>query len=190
MPDILLISLDSIIDFSIKMLAFLGGLAALIFVHELGHFLIARRFGVLVEKFSLGFGPKLVGFKSGGTEFLLAAIPLGGYVKMRGEDPGEQLTDTTGSFSEAPVLHRIAIAFGGPLFNILFTIAIFIGMYMVGVPTMGTTIGNVRVDSPAEKAGLQTGDRILKVDGQKNPVLEPTARNRSQVPREGNGLPD
>jgi len=176
MPDISFIPLDSIIDFSIKMLAFLGGLAALIFVHELGHFLIARRFGVLVEKFSLGFGPKLVGFKSGGTEFLVAAIPLGGYVKMRGEDPGEELTDTTGSFSEAPVLHRIAIAFGGPLFNILFAVAIYIGVYMVGVPTMGTTIGTVRVDSPAQNAGLQTGDRILKVAGQKtlywNQLLE------------------
>ena len=176
MPDISFIPLDSIIDFSIKMLAFLGGLAALIFVHELGHFLIARRCGVLVEKFSLGFGPKLAGFKSGGTEFLVAAIPLGGYVKMRGEDPGEKLTDTAGSFSKAPVLHRIAIAFGGPLFNILFAIAIFIWMYMVGVPTMGTTIGTVRVDSPAEKAGLQTRDRILKIDGQKtrywNQLLE------------------
>lgn len=166
MPDISFIPLDAILSFSFKMLAFLGGLAALIFVHELGHFLIARRFGVIVEKFSLGFGPKLFGFKSGETEFLVAAIPLGGYVKMKGEDPGEELADSTGSFSSAPVLHRIAIAFGGPLFNIIFAIVIYLGVYMVGVPTMGTTIGNIRVDSPAQNAGLQTGDRILKIDGQ------------------------
>ncbi|MCH7650511.1 MAG: RIP metalloprotease RseP [Nitrospinae bacterium] len=165
MFDIAAISLDSILTFGFKMVVFLTGLAALIFVHELGHFLIARRCGVVVEKFSLGFGPKIAGFHSKGTEFVIAAIPLGGYVKMKGEDPGEELQDTQGSFSAAPVQHRLAIAFGGPLFNILFALAIYVVVYMVGVPTLGTTIGTVRDNSPAQAAGLQSGDRILEVNG-------------------------
>lgn len=165
MFDIAAISLNSILTFGTKMVVFLTGLAALIFVHELGHFLIARRCGVVVEKFSLGFGPKIFGFHSKGTDFLIAAIPLGGYVKMKGEDPGEEMQDTQGSFSAAPVQHRLAIAFGGPLFNILFALAIYVVVYMVGVPTLGTTIGTVRDNSPAQAAGLKSGDRILEVNG-------------------------
>lgn len=165
MFDIAAISLNSILTFGTKMVVFLTGLAALIFVHELGHFLIARRCGVVVEKFSLGFGPKIFGFHSKGTDFLIAAIPLGGYVKMKGEDPGEEVQDTQGSFSAAPVQHRLAIAFGGPLFNILFALAIYVVVYMVGVPTLGTTIGTVRDNSPAQAAGLKSGDRILEVNG-------------------------
>ena len=114
MFDIAAISLDSILTFGIKMVVFLTGLAALIFVHELGHFLIARRCGVVVEKFSLGFGPKIAGFHSKGTDFVIAAIPLGGYVKMKGEDPGEELQDTQGSFSAAPVQHLSLIHISEP----------------------------------------------------------------------------
>ena len=112
------------------MLAFLGGLAALIFVHELGHFLVARKFGVVVEKFSLGFGPKIFSVTSGETEYLLSAIPLGGYVKMKGEDYESDSLNQEGSFAGAPVLHRLAIAFAGPLFNILFAIAIYWVVYL------------------------------------------------------------
>ena len=79
-------TLDAFMGFGVKMLIFLTGLAALIFVHELGHFLVARKVGVIVEKFSLGFGPKIISVTRGGTEYLLSAIPLGGYVKMKGED--------------------------------------------------------------------------------------------------------
>ncbi len=160
-------SLDTFLSYGFKTTAFLIGLAALIFVHELGHFLIARKCGVIVEKFSIGFGPKVIGFKSKGTEYLIAAIPLGGYVKMKGEDPTEELTDTQGSFSAASVYQRLAIAFGGPLFNFLFAIAIYIGIYMVGIPASGTDVGKVHTPSPAQKAGLQTGDRILEIDGEK-----------------------
>ena len=88
MLELSVLPIDAFLSFSTKMLAFLAGLAALIFVHELGHFLVARKAGVVVEKFALGFGPKLVGFKKGGTEYLIAAIPLGGYVKMKGEEIG------------------------------------------------------------------------------------------------------
>jgi regulator of sigma E protease len=160
-------SLDTFLSYGFKTTAFLIGLAALIFVHELGHFLIARKCGVTVEKFSIGFGPKIVGFKSGGTEYLIAAIPLGGYVKMRGEDPTEEIEDTQGSFSAATVYQRLAIAFGGPLFNFLFAIAIYIGVYTVGIPASGTDIGKIHDKSPAQKAGLQTGDRIIAIDGEK-----------------------
>ena len=82
MFELSVLPIDTILSFSTKMLAFLTGLAALIFVHELGHFLAARKVGVVVEKFALGFGPQIIGFTKGGTEYLIAAIPLGGYVKM------------------------------------------------------------------------------------------------------------
>ena len=169
MQEITMLSLSSVFSFANNLLIFLAALAILIFVHELGHFLMARRAGVIVEKFSLGFGPKIFSYKVGDTEYILASIPLGGYVKMKGEDPGEELaeTDKPGSFSAAPVKSRLAIAFAGPLFNILFAIIIYIIFYMVGTETLGTSIGVVRSGSPGLAAGLQTGDRITAVDGQK-----------------------
>lgn len=167
MQELILQSLGSIFSFGNNLLIFLAALAVLIFVHELGHFLMARRCGVVVEKFSLGFGPKIWSFTSGGTEFILASIPLGGYVKMKGEDPGEKAPDLEGSFSAAPVKSRLAIAFAGPIANILFAIVIYIVFYMIGTQTMGTSIGVVRDESPALAAGLKTGDRIVEVDGQK-----------------------
>jgi regulator of sigma E protease len=167
MFDFTALSFDAFLSFGFKMVAFLIGLAALIFIHELGHFLIARKCGVVVEKFSIGFGPKIAGFKSGGTEYLIAAIPLGGYVKMKGEDPTEELPDTQGSFSAATVYQRLAIAFGGPLFNVLFAIAIYVCIYTVGIPTSGTDVGKIHDNSPALEAGLQTGDRIIEIDGKK-----------------------
>ena len=167
MFELSIFSLDAILSFGTKMLAFLGGLAALIFVHELGHFLVARKVGVIVEKFSLGFGPKIVSFTRGGTEYILAWIPLGGYVKMKGEEVGEEDADEKGSFSAAPVLHRLAIAFAGPLFNILFAIVIYYGVYLVGIPALTPVVGTVKDDSPALVAGLQTGDRVLAIGDKK-----------------------
>ena len=164
MFELSILPIDAILNFSTKMLAFLAGLAALIFVHELGHFLAARKAGVIVEKFALGFGPKIFGFTKGGTEYLIAAIPLGGYVKMKGEEVGEEGTDEKGSFAAAPVGHRLAIAFAGPLFNILFAISIYYFVYLMGVPTLTPVVGTVNDDSPALDAGLQTGDRILAIE--------------------------
>ena len=86
---------------------------------------------------------------------------------MKGEDPQEELADTQGSFSAASVYQRLAIAFGGPLFNILFAIAIYVGVYTVGIPTSGTVIGKIHDKTPAQAAGLQTGDRIIEIDGKK-----------------------
>ncbi len=168
MLELSILPIDTIIDYSSKTFIFLAGLAALIFVHELGHFLAARRCGVVVEKFSLGFGPKIVSKTSGGTEFLICAIPLGGYVKMKGEELDEESPEE-GSFSAAPVSSRMIIAFAGPLFNILFSILIYYFVYLGGVPVLSTQIGSVRDSSPAQAAGLATGDRIVEIDGQ--PVL-------------------
>ena len=157
------ISLDAVSAVGFKIFAFLVGLAALIFVHELGHFLAARKCGVIVEKFSIGFGKKLFGTTSQGTEFIIAAIPLGGYVKMKGEALGEE-TNEEGSFSAAPPHHRLLIAFAGPLFNFLFALAIYVFVYMAGVETISPVIGTVRTNSPALEAGLQTGDKIIAVN--------------------------
>ncbi|MEC7641262.1 MAG: RIP metalloprotease RseP [Nitrospinota bacterium] len=167
MVELSLLPLEAILEFSNKMLIFLAALAALIFVHELGHFLVARKVGVTVEKFSLGFGPKIIGIQHDNTDFIISAIPLGGYVKMKGEDPDEQLHDTEGSFSSAPVKDRLAIAFAGPAANILFALGIYLVVYLNGVPTMMATVGTVKDLSPAQVAGLQSGDRIIEIDGEK-----------------------
>src|SRR5512140_182979 len=108
-------------------------LGVLIFVHELGHFLFAKLFGVGVEKFSLGFGPKVVGFRRGETEYLISAFPLGGYVKMVGESPDAEVSpeDFDRSFVAKPPLQRIVIVAAGPVFNLLFAWLAFVVIYMV-----------------------------------------------------------
>ncbi|MBJ6723474.1 RIP metalloprotease RseP [Geomesophilobacter sediminis] len=143
-------------------------LGALIFVHEFGHFLFAKAFGVGVEKFSLGFGPKVIGKKIGETEYLLSALPLGGYVKMVGEVDGEtELTEEEKkvSFSHKPPLQRIGIVVAGPLFNLLSAYVIFIILFMVGVPSVTTKVGEVVPNKPAARAGIVAGDLIASVNG-------------------------
>ena len=142
-------------------------LGVLIFIHELGHFLFAKMFGVGVEKFSLGFGPKLFGKKIGETEYLLSALPLGGYVKMVGEGDDVELAeeDRHRSFADKPVLQRIAVVAAGPVFNLLFAYFIFILIFMIGVPAVTTKIGEVVAGKPAAKAGVMAGDRITAVNG-------------------------
>ena len=114
-------------------ISFIVILGILIFVHELGHFLFAKLFGVRVLKFSLGFGRKLVGRKWGETEYLISAFPLGGYVKMYGEQPGEEIAeeDKAVSFSHKSVGQRFWIVFGGPLFNLLFALLVFWLMFLL-----------------------------------------------------------
>lgn len=143
-------------------------LGIIIFVHELGHFLFAKLTGVKVQKFSLGFGPKLIGKKSGDTEYLISAIPLGGYVKMLGEVPGEELKEEERPFAYnyQPVWKRFVIVFSGPLFNILFAVAIFFFIFIHGMPILVPEVGSVLSSSPAEKAGLAEGDRIVGIGGE------------------------
>ena len=152
---------------------FIFVLGILIFFHELGHFLVAKFFGVKVLKFSLGFGPKLVGKKIGETQYLISLIPLGGYVKMLGEsddDDDEHLApeEEKKSFSNQHVLKRIAIVVAGPLFNIFLALFIFCSFYVInGTEVITPEIGQVTENSPALRAGLQKGDIIISI-GEEN----------------------
>jgi len=143
-------------------------LGLLIFVHEMGHFLMAKLSGVGVLKFSLGFGKKLVGWKIGETEYMVSAFPLGGYVKMMGEDDdGEGLSaeDKKRSFSEQLVHKRAAIVFAGPLFNILLAFLLFYFLFLAGFPTAIAKVAYVVPGSAAQKAGFKAGDVVEKIDG-------------------------
>ena len=144
-------------------------LGVLIFVHELGHFLVAKRSGVGVLKFSLGFGPKLVGVKRGETEYLLSALPLGGYVKMIGEDPSDQspeAADPERSFSQKGVGARARIILAGPLANFALPVLIFWGIFtFVGQPYFLPIVGTPKQGSPAGQAGLLPGDRVQALEG-------------------------
>ncbi|MHB9097804.1 MAG: RIP metalloprotease RseP, partial [Syntrophales bacterium] len=142
-------------------------LGVLIFAHELGHFLMAKRAGVGVLKFSLGFGPRIIGKKIGETEYLLSLIPLGGYVKLLGESPGEELSaeEEKRSFLKQTVLKRIGIVAAGPFFNILLALLIFTAVNMIGLPVLTSEIGGLQPGSAAIEAGLKTGDMITGIDG-------------------------
>lgn len=143
-------------------------LGVLIFFHELGHFLVAKAFGVGVERFSLGFGPKLVAKKIGRTEYRISVLPLGGYVKMVGEQPDEEIDpeEVAFSFTHKPVLQRMLIVAAGPFFNFMLCIVIFFGIFgTTGLMVLKPVIGEVRADSPAEAAGVKSGDVIVSADG-------------------------
>lgn len=142
-------------------------LGVIIFVHELGHFLAAKLMEVRVLKFSLGFGPKLVSRKYGETEYLISSIPFGGYVKMFGEEPGEELSDEEKplAYTYQPVWKRFIIVFSGPLFNLLFAIIIFFCVFLYGLPVLLPEVGEVLTKSPAERTGVSKGDTIISIDG-------------------------
>lgn len=141
----------------------------LILIHELGHFLVAKFLGIGVERFSIGFGPKIVGFRRGETEYMLSVVPLGGYVKLLGDDPRSPDGDHPRAFLNKPISHRMAVVAAGPLANFALAIVIFAGVHWVGIPTPEVSevpeIGEVVADSPAMQAGLQQGDRILAIEG-------------------------
>jgi regulator of sigma E protease len=144
-------------------------LGVLIFVHELGHFLFAKIFRVRVDAFSLGFPPKLLHKKIGETDYRLSVIPLGGYVKLFGENPNEEVPPELEpvSFSHQPLWRRFIIVLAGPSFNLLFSvIALFLVFTFAGISYLTTEVGGVKADSPAAKAGLQKGDKILSIAGQ------------------------
>jgi regulator of sigma E protease len=140
-------------------------LGVLIFVHELGHFLVARYFGVRVLIFSLGFGPRLGGWRDeSGTEYQISAIPLGGYVKMLGESDDEEnplaQEDMTKSFANKGVWQRFSIVFAGPAFNFIFAFFALSVAFMVGVGESLPTVGSVTEGMPAATAGIKAGDRV------------------------------
>jgi regulator of sigma E protease len=148
-------------------------LGFMVFIHELGHFLIAKYFNVKVLKFALGFGPKITGRQMGETEYSVRYIPLGGFVKMLGEndeeDESERLSpdDEGRAFNRQPVIKRIAIVAAGPIFNLLLALVLFCGLYMVSGDDFRTAeVGQVTEGLPAYKAGVKQGDIITSVDGE------------------------
>ena len=155
----------------ITLLAFLYVLGVLIFVHELGHFLAARRHGVRVLVFSLGFGPKILKVKRGDTEYCVSAVPLGGYVKMAGENPEDPRSGQPDEFLSKTKWQRFQILFAGPAMNILLAVvvtAFVLGIQGVRQPVyfdQPALIGSVITGSPAEKAGIQRGDRVVTISG-------------------------
>jgi regulator of sigma E protease len=147
--------------------SFIVVLGVLIFVHEFGHFIVARKLGVGVTKFSFGFGPKLFGVRRGETEYLVSAIPLGGYVKLVGESETEDVPpdQRDRSFSHKPVWVKMVVVAAGPIGNLLFAVLVFWVVFLGGVPSLTTQIGDVVADAPAARAGIRKGDVVLRVDG-------------------------
>ncbi|MBU0484057.1 MAG: RIP metalloprotease RseP [Proteobacteria bacterium] len=160
-----------------SIISFLIVLGLLIFVHELGHFIFAKLFGVRVIKFSLGFGPELIGKDYGETRYLISAFPLGGYVKMLGEQPTDEIApeEQTRSFAGKAVWQRFLIVAAGPIFNLLFAVFLFFAIFAIsGLPeSVDTTqVGQVANGSAAETAGIKIGDIILAINGQETKTWE------------------
>jgi len=152
-------------------------IGVMILIHELGHFWAARYFDVKVETFSFGFGPRLFGFRRGETEYKISLLLLGGYVKMTGEQPSDENISDPRSFLAKPRWQRAIIAFAGPFMNMVLAVGLLTGLFMVKYQKiadedMQAVIGHVTPNSPAAKAGIQDGDRIVKLDGKNNPNWE------------------
>lgn len=150
-------------------LAVIVFVGALIFVHEMGHFLVAKLFDIKVTKFSLGFGPPLLAFTRGETTYQIAAIPLGGYVRMVGENPSEPIPpeDQARAFTSAPIHQRALVALAGPAANLAFPVLCFFTYNLLEPEVLPPVVGQVEAGEPADAAGLRPGDRILSVDGER-----------------------
>jgi regulator of sigma E protease len=168
--------------------AFLLVLGVLVFVHELGHFLMARRLGVRVLTFSLGFGPKLLRYRRGETEYAISAIPLGGYVKMAGENPDETLTGRPEEFLSRTKWERFLVYIMGPAMNLLLALVVmafvlYQGAEIPAYESEPAVIGRVLPDSPAQAAGLRPGDQIVAIDETEIPDWE--AYGLAIIPKAG-----
>jgi regulator of sigma E protease len=162
-------------SFPLSIAAFIFVLGVLVFVHEFGHYAVAKLFKVRVEVFSLGFGKRLIGFRRGDTDYRISLLPLGGYVKMAGENPMEARTGDPGEFMSHPRWQRFLVAIAGPAMNIILALFILTGVYMVRHEvSRPAEIGWVVADTPANAAGVKPGDRIVKISGKQNPDWEYT----------------
>ena len=175
------------------LLSFIFVLGVLIFVHELGHFLMARRIGVRVLTFSLGFGPKLLAFKRGDTEYCISAVPLGGYVKMAGENPEDSRTGAPDEFLSKTKWQRFQVLVMGPVMNlalalVVMTFVLYQGAQVAKFEDQPVVIGRFAPDSVAPAAGFKVGDRVISIDGEDVPnwdkfpiVIAPKAKRSVPV---------
>ena len=168
----------------LSIIGFVVILIPLVVVHELGHFLFAKLFNVRADAFSIGFGPVLFAKKIGETDFRVSAIPLGGYVKLLGEDPNSELSeeDKKRALHHQARWKRFFIFFGGPLFNFIWAILVFITMMALGEPQIGTTIGRVLPDTAAAQSGFVAGDKIIAIDGEAVTKLDDLMIKLSEKP--------
>ncbi len=150
---------------------FIVVLGILVFIHEFGHFIFAKRAGVRVETFSLGFGPRLFGWTRGETDYRISAVPLGGYVKMTGEDPNDEEANRDDSFARKPVGARMKIVLAGPVMNLLLPFLLMPLVYLVGIDQPAyldepAVVGWIEEETPAAEAGFKPGDRLLRIQGE------------------------
>jgi regulator of sigma E protease len=167
-------------------------LGLMIFIHEAGHFLAAKAFGIRVLTFSFGFGKRLIGFKRGDTDYRLSALPFGGYVKMAGEDPSAVHGDDPGEFLSRPRWQRFVVVVMGPTMNVLLALAVLAGLYRFhfqkpAYKEQAAVVGEVEPGSPAAEAGIRPGDLIAKLDGLENPKWEDVELKTIMAP--GEALP-
>jgi regulator of sigma E protease len=156
------------------------GLGVMVLVHEWGHFVVARAFGVRVEVFSIGFGTRLFGIRRGPTDYRLSALPLGGYVRMAGDNPAEERRGDPDEFLSKPRWQRVLIALAGPTTNFLMAVVLTAALFVRGgeqpsYADKAVVVAGVVKDSPAQKAGIQTGDRIVSFAGVKDPTWDRVA---------------
>jgi regulator of sigma E protease len=149
-------------------------LGIIIVLHELGHFLVAKFFKIKVETFSVGFGPRLLGFRHGDTDYRISAFPLGGYVKMAGETPSDTITGEAYEFMSKPKWQRFLVAAAGPAMNVILAVGLLTGLYVYGteLPEFMSgmaIVGVVERGSPAEQAGIKSGDQVVALDGKTTP---------------------
>ncbi|HHT9107195.1 MAG TPA: M50 family metallopeptidase, partial [Candidatus Wunengus sp. YC64] len=156
------------VNVSTNIILVIVGIGLLIFIHELGHFLVAKKIGVRVLAFSLGFGPAIFKKKWGETEYRLSIVPLGGYVKLAGEGPEEEKTGASWEFSSKSAGQRASVFVAGVALNAVLAFIAFIVAFQIGVPFITPEVGQVMPGWPAWEAGIQRGDKIVEIDGSKD----------------------